>query len=298
MRIGDREISIKALQTFEVAARHLHMGKAAKELNVTQSAVSHQVRRLEEELKLKLFNRAARQLQFTPIGRHLFETVTQSFKAIKVTATQLGDRSFEEDVTLAAPPATLALWLTPRLGDFLQQYPKLNVQIKTASLDRTQTPPEADIIIQWSRRHYEGRDITDIGGLNYVTLCSPTLAQTFDRLNGQILKQLTLIHDDRGGAWGQMLSKLGLVGVEPLRHIYVDNAAIALQLATDGVGIAINDLLVSHDLLEQGKLVSPCDERILGFDHFFLVSHPSNSITRPQLALKAWLLQQLNDCLM
>jgi LysR family transcriptional regulator, glycine cleavage system transcriptional activator len=296
MKIGDREISIKALQTFEVTARHLHMGKAAKELSVTQSAVSHQVRRLEEELDLKLFDRTARQLQFTPTGRHLFETVNKSFDAISAAALQLGDRSFEEGITLAAPPAILALWLTPRIGDFLLQYPKLNINIKTAPLDRNHSLPEADIIIQWSRRHHKGRDITDIGSLSYAALCSPTLVNAFGRLDSYSLKQTTLIHDDRGGAWGQMLSKLGLAGIEPLRNIYVDNAAIALQLAAGGVGVAINDLLISHDLIEQGKLVLPIEERIEGFDHFFLVSRPADTITRPQLALKNWLVQQLKAC--
>ena len=123
MKIGDKWLSLNALRAFEATGRHLNMSRAAEELNITQSAVSHQIRQLESTLEIELFIRAARSLRLTPAGTKLLATVQRSFQEIATTILAVSEDLVHGDLRIASVPGFTFLWLAKRLPEFLERFP-------------------------------------------------------------------------------------------------------------------------------------------------------------------------------
>ena len=142
MKIGDNWVSLNALQTFQVAARHQHMGRAATELNVTQSAVSHQVRALETSLGVTLFDRRGRRIELNPAGERLLRAIEQGFAGIASTALSLSTDAFSGQLSLAVPVSLMVEWLNPKLAEFLGRFPGLSLKLTYAERTMTTLPAE------------------------------------------------------------------------------------------------------------------------------------------------------------
>src|SRR5579859_3429839 len=115
---------LNPLRAFEASARHLHIAKAAAELNVTPSAVSHQLRALEAALGVALFDRTKRQLKLTPQAAALLPSINSAFQTIADAAAKLGDASMAGDLVISTPIALTSRWLVRHVGEFLRHHPR------------------------------------------------------------------------------------------------------------------------------------------------------------------------------
>jgi DNA-binding transcriptional LysR family regulator len=136
------------------------MARAAAELNVTQSAVSHQIKSLEENLELKLFLRTGRTLSLTTDGQNLLASVQTALQGITSTCIQLGDDVFSGELVIAAPASFATLWLMPRISNFLDPFPNLTIRRKIINSEPGSQLPESDIAIVFNEPKFPGKRAT------------------------------------------------------------------------------------------------------------------------------------------
>lgn len=293
VRIGTRNIPLNALYAFEATGRHRSMGRAALELSVTQSAISHQVRNLEEQLGLRLFDRSRKQLALTPAGVRLLGTVSRALDDIKRAAISLDQLAFTRKFTIAAPPAFTNLWLVPRVAELLQRFPDLELHFVRMPPRIPSVLPEADLVVQFGKYDWPRKRVSPLAVTDYAPVCSPGLPERLDKLSPALLGKHIWIHDDEGEAWRQWLSHVGLEGLQPARHIYVDSAMDALELARGGVGFAINDQIITSHWLSTGDLIAPFRQSLPAYESFYVVTSPDGPMADAVDEFEQWLRQKI-----
>ena len=293
MRIGRKRLPLKALHAFEATARHTHMGQAAEELAVSQSAISHQVRNLETELGVRLFDRSNKQLALTPDGQQLYAVVGGALDDIKRCTLNLGESGFSGKFTIAAPPAFTHLWLMPRIGELLERFPELELHFELMPRRIPQVLPEADLVVQFGKHNWPRRRVVALATTDYTPICSPRLLGQLGRASAANLSQQVLIHDDDGEAWQQWLALSGIKNLRPERNIYVSSAIDALELARSGVGIAINDQIITSHWLREGELIAPFRQKLAAFDNYYVVTPHEEQQTGAVGEFESWLRQRM-----
>lgn len=242
MSRGPRHLPpLKSLAAFEAAARHLSFKGAAADLNVTPSAISHQIKALEDELDVALFTRVHRGIVLTDAGAELHAVVKQSFRDLWLGVAQARRARADRNVTISATTAMSAFWLTPRLSRLWREYPDIRID-QIVSDTRDTIANSADIHIIYGPDGHPDRVESEL--FNDVLI--PVAAQEFRAIHRiTTLEELAtgpLIHlnapDQNWTTWQSWLSELGYSGpIASGRR--VNNYMIALQTAADGVGIAL-----------------------------------------------------------
>ncbi|WGW05635.1 LysR substrate-binding domain-containing protein [Tropicibacter oceani] len=266
--------SLTALNCFEAAARKLSFKAAAKELNVTPTAVSHQIRALEAELRQQLFRRQHRGVELTEAGAYLFNAVQRGFEVISDVVRDMRSPGAEDDVVVLASTAISALWLTPRLSGFWRHNPDITISQIVSDA------PDIDAAVDLSL-HYgtlpPGDDRCAL--LFHDRICavgSPDFAARHAITGLPDLQRAPLIHitgaNHRWTEWADWLAELGCPPPAG-QKIAVNNYMIALQLAKDGIGAVLGwDGLVGG-LLEAGELTQLTPERVVSPQCFYLRAH-------------------------
>mgnify|MGYP000279874497 CR=1 FL=1 len=289
MRIGNRHIPLNTLHVFEATGRHLNMGRAALELSVTQSAISHQMRNLEAQLGIILFDRKKKQLSLTPAGARLYTTVSKALEDIKLGTIGLDQVAFTGKLVVAAPPAFTNLWLVPRLGELLARFPDLELHFEQMPRRIPSVLPEADLVIQFGKHNWPRRRVVPLVAADYMPVCAPSMLGRGGRVTPAMLNGQVLIHDDDGEAWQQWLAFAGLEGLQPARHLYMSTAIDALELARRGVGFAINDQIIISHWRATGELVTPFKPVLPGYDSFYLVTAVEAAMSEGVREFESWL---------
>jgi len=289
LRIGDKRISLKALQTFEAAGEHLSMSRAAEALSVTQSAVSHQVRNLEAELGTPLFVRSGRKFRLTVEGERLYRSVRRTLRDLRRDVETFTEEFFDGELVIAAPPTFTTLWLLPRLSDFRERFPNLRCRIRAMPVPPPATLPDADVIVQFGTHNWPDQRVTTFVDTNYTPFCAPQVLQRRSRLRPPDLESETLIHDDNGEAWARWLAAVGLDGLQPADEIFVEKSIDALHLARLGAGFAVNDQFITSSWLAEGQLIQPFDELVESYDKFYIVTAHEQDMKPAAREFEAWL---------
>lgn len=255
---------LNALRAFEAGARHLSFTKAAEELHVTQAAVSHQVKALEEHLGYPLFKRMTRKLGLTEQGRVLFPVVSEAFMRIAETAEDLRDAGDSHTLTVSVTPAFGAKWLVYRLPKFWQKHPEIDLRVHHSIQCADLRYDDVDVAIRYGAGSWDGLESEFMLRVDYTPVCSPAL------LNGKHplkrpddLRHHTLLHEDDYDGWTQWLAVAGVNDVNPRRGPILDDWTVLVQTALDGGGVALGKpSMLARDLAE-GTLVTPFDITML-----------------------------------
>jgi LysR family transcriptional regulator, glycine cleavage system transcriptional activator len=249
--------SLTMLDTFEAAARLGSFKQAARELNVTPGAVSHQIRALEAELQLALFRRSHRAVTLSPEGRVLYTTLEGSFSTLSHTLQKLRRSRDAQSVTIGTTSAISALWLTPRITRFWQEHGDITIN-QQVSDSPVPGPQLLDMMIKYGKYDSEPRaDLLFHDDL--VPLCSPAYASACGQVDLPDLAQCRLIHSDaRDHDWTTWISWFGALGYSgPVRTgLRVNNYTIALQTAQDSGGVVLGWRQLVRPLLRSGALVA------------------------------------------
>lgn len=288
---------LNALRAFEAAARHLSFTKAAEELYVTQAAISHQVKALEETLGVKLFRRFNRRLMLTDAGQIYLPALSEAFDAVEVATRRL--RATEESGPLKVSVANsmAAKWLLPRLRDFHIQHPDIEVQVSASDRLVDFTRDDIDLGIRHGRGNYPGLHVELLTDDVVFPACSPALLEGPHPLRKpEDLKHHTLLHDeiirDEFPDWHGWLEAAGVEGVNADRGSRFSHSSLVIQAAIDGQGVALTrGSLVGLDL-EAGRLVRPFGPELRSNFATYIVI-PEGTTERPKVkAFRAWLLAQ------
>lgn len=301
---------LNSLRAFEAAARLLSFKEAAAELAVTPTAVSHQIKLLEEFLDLPLFRRLTRALELTADGAAMLPRVQEGFASLAAAIEATRRKETGGIVSICAPPSFAAHWLVPRLRNFSRLHPDIDLRLSSSlatvdSRDRSAAgdsagEPKYDLTIRFGRGHYPGNTVERLFSPSYVVVCNPALlAGEHPLREPRDLLWHSLIHDatipeldDRPG-WNQWLTLAGIAEIEAqLRGVHFEDAALALAAATAGHGVALAaHPLVSADIAE-GRLVMPFPQAIPSRYAYYATIPDSRGMRPTVLALRAWLLRE------
>ena len=285
---------LNGLRAFEAAARHLSFTRAADELNVTQTAISHQIRALEERLGVRLFRRLPRGLVLTEEAQLYLPPIRHAFDQIAAATERLSREQTGGVLTVSLLPSFAARWLVPRLGRFSAAHPDIDLRI-TASVDVVDfARDDVDVAIRRGLGNYPGLWVQRLFGESVYPVCAPALLEDPQGLKGpQDLRHHTLLHDDDTSGWRLWLERAGVEGVDPNRGPIFSDSGMLLQAAVEGHGVALGrSVLVSADL-ETGRLVRPFAEASMPFQFAYYFVCPQTHAERPKVvALRDWLLKE------
>lgn len=251
-----------ALRAFESAGRLLGFTRAAEELCVTPSAISHQVKLLEGWLGVKLFERAGRQITLTPRGRELYLTAGKCLDDLSIAfrvARHRGTRRDRQRLHVCADAGFVELWLAKRLPDLLTQAPELAIEVSWGSGAEDYKKFRPDIVLHYGRADGLPYERVSQWRFHEFAVCSAALIQRVGSLsNVTDLLHAPLLHERSTEFWMHWLTWAGLQDVEGAERgpIY-PCASTCLQAAVSGLGVALVDELVAGDLLVSGQLVKP-----------------------------------------
>lgn len=252
--------SLKSLHAFEAAARHLSFRVAAEELNLTQSAISHQVAGLEERLGTTLFRRAARRVELTEAGVQLYPYLRDGFDRLAQGVGLVDRVRISGDLVVQVYVTVAVRWLLPRLYQFQAKHPDILVRLFTGQSDWEFDPITGDLGIICTRDpNRPGIHYTHLFDARLVAVCSPAvqqagmgLRQPADLVNHAMLQVYTATED-----WHDWLEEAGLPTLKGRAAPKFDSYLLAIEAAIEGQGVAvIPEFMVAPDL-RSGRLIKP-----------------------------------------
>ncbi len=284
-----------ALRSFEAAARHLSFTKAAQELFVTQSAVSHQVRSLEQELGVRLFLRLTRQLRLTDAGETLLGVVRDSFDRIEDVVETLKTGSKTQPLRISLTSYFAARWLTRRLGTFSALQPQVEIHLHLINGDVDFKRMDLDLAIVWGTGDWPQLEAELLMPIHITAICSPDLLTTGHALNNiEDLRHHVLLHEAGQELWNTWLTSGKAGKITPARNIVMDDPNVLHQAAIEGQGIALGARALLDDEISRGLLVQPF-EHTVELGGYYLV-HQSGARSKANVsAFFDWLMAEAGE---
>ena len=290
--------SLNALKAFEAAARHESFTQAAQELCVTQGAVSHQVKALEAELGLRLFQRERQRLVITEAGRSYLEVVRDAFDRVAAGTERLLQRQNAGVLTVSTSPNFAAKWLVHRLGRFAQAHPGIDLRVSASLHHIDFAREEVDLAVRHGDGRWPGLKVTRLCSEALFPVCSPTLLRGRGKraLRGPAdLRHHVLLHLDERRDWAKWLDAAGVAGADMTRGPVFNQASMAIDAAVDGQGVALaRTALAVWDLLA-GRLVRPFRLE-LPVSYAYWIVCPKVNADLPKIALfRDWLVGEATE---
>jgi LysR family glycine cleavage system transcriptional activator len=285
---------LNALRAFEAAARQLSFTRAAAELNVTQTAISHQIRALEERLGVRLFRRLPRGLLLTEEAQRYLPPIRDAFDQIALATERLVGAGTGATLTVSVLPSFAAKWLVPRLGRFRAAHPDLDLRISAASQLVDFARDDVDVGIRMGRGAYPGLRVERLFGETLVPVCSPLLqtAGAHPLRQPEDLRHHVLLHDDDYAGWELWLGLAGVTGIDARRGPRFTDSGMVVQAAAEGQGVALARRQLAAGDLAAGRLIQPFDVTIPHDLAYYLVC-PEATASQPKIAaFRGWLLAE------
>lgn len=286
------------LLTFEAAARLLSFTRAGHERFVTQSAVSRQIRALEDDLGVALFRRAHRSLVLTDEGRALFDAVRASLPPLRTAVAKLRAPNAREVLTLTTTPGLASLWLIPRLARFTREHPGVDVRIDASFARREIDAEGIDVALRYCPATF--RDGAKLFGEDVVPVCSPALlapGRAPLARPADLSAHTLLLISESGGAnpqqeWQPWLESMGVSGLQPAASLAFSGYDDVIGAAVLGQGVALGRRPLVDALLASGQLVAPIEGTISSARAYFVLV-ADRARARPSVrAFERWLLDQ------
>jgi LysR family glycine cleavage system transcriptional activator len=285
------------LRVFCVAARRRSFKLAADELYLTPSAVSHQMKELEEALGVELFVRKSRALELTAAGATLLEEIEPLLAALDRSLAQVARRNGgRRTLRILLPPFFASELFIPRLTGFCAEHREIDIQIDTRDPRPSLHPPTADVSILLADTEPQGVQSARLFALSLTAVCAPQHAAGVARLGSAVLRELPLIvHKPRPSAWTSWAEQIGLEAPEPKNVIELDTMYAVARAAERGVGVALVPSRLCEAWFRSGSLVRIFATELATADTYYLVSRRKDA-GRPEIqALSRWALSQFRD---
>ncbi len=286
---------LNALRSFEAAARHGSFNKAADELYVTPSAVSHQVKTLEDFLGARLFLREKRRVSLTSAGERYLASVQLALDEIDNATKRLMASPNTVAVTISVAPAFLTRWLVPRIGQFQAEYPDVELRLSAAygPIDFDHT--DIDMGVNFGRGDWRDLECAHLLNSRLVPVCSPALLNGDKPLNtpGDLKRHTLLRVASRPDEWPRMLRQANVSSTDIGRMMTFSSTSLAMSAAIEGVGIALADeKLVEREVL-YGLLAKPFDLVLDSGTAFYLVYPRGRQLSYGMKAFNDWVIEAI-----
>ena len=287
--------SLNGLRAFEAAARHMSFTLAASELNVTQTAISHQIRRLEEELGIRLFIRQNRSLSLTPQAKEYLPGIRAAFNDLRLATDRLLRKDDDNVLTVSTLASLAAKWLLPRISDFQEKHPGIDVRITTSTALVDFKRDGVDAAIRYGRGQWRGLRADWLLADKMFPVCNPALLRGKKPLRKpEDLADHVLLHSSSGydDDWRLWLTAAGLpTDLSKQPGVTFDLIFMTIQAAIDGLGVAMGRTsYVQHDITK-GHLVVPFEIQLPVDAGFYLVSPEARADSPKLSAFRKWLME-------
>jgi LysR family glycine cleavage system transcriptional activator len=287
---------LNAVRAFEAAARRGNFNHAAEELNVTPSAISHQVRTLEDFFGTKLFQRSGRSVELTTKSRDFLRSATQALDQINAASQRMMRRPEGNLLNISVSPTFAAGWLVPRISEFQTDHPELEIRMVTATSFTDFLNSDIDLSIDYSRGDFPN----GVSSLHLMTEhCVPVCSPEYMRAHGPLTKpedirNCTLLHVlARPGQWRNWMHVAGVDDIDAERGPKFPSTPLSLEAARSSGGIAISNLEFVEDQLRNGTLVAPFQVEVPSQSGYFLV-YPVEHADEPKIdTFRQWILAKL-----
>lgn len=250
---------LNALRAFEVASRLGSFTLAARELSVSQGAVSRHVARLEDHLGLQLFERSHREIRLTAAGQAYAQDVRQVFERLHQSTAAIKARQTRRQLRVVLFPSIASRWLMPRLGRFQEQHPDVELSLKTTSATVDLERDEADITNLREDPHRPAVAYRQLFEIVIQPVCCPSLLQGPGAIRSPAdLDRFVLLQSmNRTDDWRIWLEHAGYPDVKPQKVLKFEHSSLAYQAAIDGIGVAISQNAFVQDEIAAGRLAAP-----------------------------------------
>jgi len=284
-----------SLQCFEASARHLNFTRAGEELNLTQSAVSRQVRNLETFLRLDLFTRVNKRLSLTEEGAAYARVAGDLLDGLQDETLRLMTRDARERVlNLATFPTFGSFWVIPRLGGFTAAHPELQLNLSTGTTPFDLDSDAADVAIQHGDGDWPGAVTHRIASEETVAVCAPALVDGRARADAGELARFTKLHlQSRPYAWEEWLAARGLTAPGTDTGPRFEFFNMVIRAAVAGLGVAVLPRMFVDDELASGQLVAPFGPPVLSHRAYYLAYAERKADLPKVIAFRDWLLAQV-----
>ena len=282
------------LRSFEASARYLSFTQAAQELNMTQAAISQQVKGLEAQLGTPLFKRLARGLELTDAGLAFLPAVREATDRLAAATEEIFGQGRNKQLTLRANLVFFTHWLAPRLHRFRERHPDVGLRFTSNIWVREQdSPTDVDMEIRYGKGYWPGLQSDRLTWDKLFPVCSPKL-QRENRLDSPAdLTQQTLLHVigyEEG--WEYWLKQIGEGQLIAPRGLQFDTLISAMEMAALGEGLALGRSSLVTGMLDDGRLIAPFEEAIETNEAFHL-TYPASALVHPDAELfRVWILEE------
>mgnify|MGYP000023226430 FL=1 len=290
--------SLTALKTFEAAARHLSFARAAEELFLTPSAVSHQIKSLEQQLAVSLFKRHGRKIELSDAGARYYPVLRQSFDAMAEATAKLEEVASVGALTLSVVPTFAVRWLIPHLSDFQDKHPEIELRLMThfqiVSFDDT----DVDAAIRFGQGNWPGLTSRLLLQDEVVPVASPDyLARHPGLQHPSDLDGHTLLHDlNRPHVWRHWLEAVNQPLINPEAGPKFETTNLAIQAASQGMGLVPANPLLLQNELASGQLVEVFDDLTLPVNcGYYFVYPPRRQDCSRVHVFEDWLFDLIAD---
>lgn len=285
--------SLNSLRFFESAASHLSFTKAAEELFVTQAAVSHQIKLLEDFLGFSLFKRKIRGLELTEKGAQYYQEISPLLAKLSVATEKIMHQD-HLPLTISVPQSFGIYWLVPRLAQFNQRYPNIDIRIKGVDQDEGKLPDEIDIGIYYGAGNWDNLQVNPLCEGELVILASPALLAEKPITEKQDLAKHSLIHIHTRQNWQLMLNHLQLPDINYRIGYLFSHTFMALQAAIHSQGVVLANQILAEQEIKQGHLQFALPASLPDSKAFYVVNHINKGSDPRVLAFRNWLIEQFN----
>lgn len=286
-------LPLAQLRAFEAAARHGSFKRAADELAVTPTAISHQIRALEAHIGTRLFDRRVRKVVLTEAGLRLYPVLRDGFDAFDAALGGLVRQSRRGRVTISATTAFTAHWLVPRIAGFQQKHPEIELRLHSSEDVEALGAGGADIAIRYGRGAYPGLAAEPLFADRFAPLASPRLAVA----SPADLERMALIHfdwrrpDPRNPTWPSWFASAGLAEPGNGAALRFSDENLAIQAAMTGRGVALLSLALMAEEIAAGLLVQPFGPVLNGLTYYLVTA--GDPAPQPAVAAAiAWLREE------
>ena len=266
------KISLRGLRTFCIAARYESFRAAGEELFITASAVSHQIKSLEEELGEQLFDRNSRELSLTETGQSLYDEVSPLVEQLDAIAASYKKGGIQSSIRISVQPFFASEYFVPRLSEFTAKHPEIDIQVGTSDESSEKLPSDADLSIRLFRSPPADTPSNLLFPLRMAPAGSPAFKKNMVVKKKAIVSEFPIIvHETHPKAWAQWSSSSGITLPENAKVIRLDSMIAVVRAAEQGIGAALVPVPLGDLWFQQGSIVRLFNKELTADVSYYLV---------------------------
>src|SRR6056297_553703 len=293
---ANARLSIRGLRTFCIAARYKSFRSAGDALFITASAVSHQIKNLEEALGGQLFDRTSRELKLSELGHAFYEDVNPLIEQLDGVVTKYKKGLAQSSIRISVQPFFASELFIPRLQEFTAANPEIDIQVGTSDETAEKHPSDADLSIRLFRKPPADMQADLLFPLRMVPAGSPDFKRGLSVRDGKIRSEFPIImHETYPRAWQQWEQKSGIQLPSGSKATRLDSMIAVVRAAQRGIGAALVPIPMGNLWFEEGSVVRLFDEELVADVSYYLVCSAGRIHDQGVARFRDWILQNFAD---